>query len=132
MTKPRSGPAYPCTLAGYVDDEIKHQGPAFNDALAQAGYTVDVVAEDGFKATFDSARVARSKDILAAYLVNGNPLPDQYFPLRLVGNDVSKKEQVGAIGEIVVVLDGQPAPLQSQRGAWAGCSAAKPLLRMWR
>ncbi len=97
-------------LAGYVDDEIKHQGPAFNDALAQAGYTVDVVAEDGFKATFDSARVARSKDILAAYLVNGNPLPDQYFPLRLVGNDVSKKEQVGTIGEIVVVLDGQPAP----------------------
>ena len=96
-------------LAGYVDDEIKHQGPAFNDALAQAGYTVDVVAEDGFKATFDSARAARNTDILAAYLVNGNPLPDQYFPLRLVGNDVGRKEQVGAIDEIVVVLDGRPA-----------------------
>ena len=95
-------------LAGYVDDEIKHQGPAFNDALAQAGYAVDVVADDGFKATLESARVARSKDILAAYLVNDNPLPEQYFPLRLVGNDVGKKEQVGTIGEIVVVLDGQP------------------------
>lgn len=95
-------------LAGYVDDEIKHQGPAFNDALAEAGYTVDVVSADGFTATFDSARVARSNDILAAYLVNDNPLPEQYFPLRLVGNDVDKKEQVGAIEEIVVVLDGTP------------------------
>ena len=95
-------------LAGYVDDEIKHQGPAFNDALAEAGYTVDVVSADGFTATFDSARVARNNNILAAYLVNENPLPEQYFPLRLVGNDVDKKEQVGAIEEIVVVLDGQP------------------------
>ncbi len=99
-------------LAGYVDDEIKHQGPAFNDALAEAGYAVEVVAADGYAATFDSARVARSTDIIAAYLVNGNPLPEQYFPMRLVGDDVSKKEQVGTISEIVVDMgeEGGMAP----------------------
>ena len=89
-------------LVGRVDDEIKHEGPAFNDALADAGYTVDVVASDGYTVTFDSARVKRNNNIIVAYQVNGNPLPDKYFPLRLVGSDLQKNEMVGMIAKIVV------------------------------
>lgn len=43
-------------LVGRVDDDIKHKGPAFKDALSTAGYTVEVIASDGFTVTFQSAR----------------------------------------------------------------------------
>ena len=87
-------------LVGSVDDEIEHEGPAFNDALADAGYTVDVVAGDGYTVTFDASRLKRNNNIIVAYKVNENPLPDEYFPLRLVGSDLNKKEMVGMIAEI--------------------------------
>lgn len=73
----------------------------FNDAAAQAGYTVDVVAADGFAATFESARVARKGDIIVAYLRNGEPLDPDDGPLRLVGDGLtSGKERIGQIAEI--------------------------------
>lgn len=103
-------------LVGRVDDEIKHEGPAFNDALADAGYTIDVVASDGYTVSFESARVKRNDNIIVAYQVNGNPLPDKYFPLRLVGADLQKDEMVGMIAKIVVnvpalpVLEPTPTP----------------------
>jgi len=95
-------------LVGRVDDEIKHEGPAFNDELADAGYTVEVVAKDGYAVTFDSARVKRNDNLIVAYRVNDNPLPEKDFPLRLVGSDVGKKEGVGAIAKIIVHLDTKP------------------------
>jgi hypothetical protein len=91
-------------LVGRVDDSIKHDGPAFNDALADAGYTVDVVASDGYTATFESSRIKRNNNIIVAHLVNGNPLPDKYFPLRLVGSDLQKNEMVGMISKIILKL----------------------------
>ncbi|MBK8417307.1 hypothetical protein [Candidatus Villigracilis saccharophilus] len=79
-------------FVGSVDDEIEHEGPAFNDALAEAGYSVDVIANDGYTVTFDAARLNRNDNILVAYKVNENPLPDEFFPLRLVGSDLEKKK----------------------------------------
>ena len=96
-------------LVGSVDDEIEHEGPAFNDALADAGYSVDVVASDGYTVTFDAARIKRNNNIIVAYKVNDNPLPDEYFPLRLVGTDLSKKEMAGMISELKVGLELLPA-----------------------
>jgi hypothetical protein len=96
-------------LVGRVDDEVQHNGPAFNDALADTGYTVDVVASDGYMVSFDSARVKRNDNILVAITVNGNPLPDQYYPLRLVGSDLQKNEMAGKIAKIVVHLKAAPA-----------------------
>jgi DMSO/TMAO reductase YedYZ molybdopterin-dependent catalytic subunit len=96
-------------LVGRVDDEIKHEGPAFNDALADAGYTVDVVSSDGYTASFESARIKRNDNIIVAYLVNGNPLPEKYYPLRLVGSDLQKSEMVGMIEKIVVHVPAAPA-----------------------
>ncbi len=95
-------------LVGAVDDAIEHEGPAFNDALAEAGYSVDVVAGDGYTVTFDAARVNRNAAIIVAYKVNDNPLPDQYFPLRLVGPDLQKNEMVGMIARIQVGLEPLP------------------------
>lgn len=89
-------------LVGRVDDDIKHEGPAFNDELATTGYTVDVVASDGYTVSFDAARVNRNENIIVAMTVNGNPLPDKYFPLRLVGSDLEKGEMAGAIEKIIV------------------------------
>ncbi len=89
-------------LVGYVDDDIKHDGPAYNDALADAGYTVDVVASDGFSATFDSAVIKRNANIILAYQVAGAELPEKYFPLRLVSSELTKRDMVGMVATIVV------------------------------
>jgi hypothetical protein len=104
-------------FVGSVDDEIAHEGPAFNDALADAGYNVDVIASDGYTATFDAARVKRNKNIIVAYKVNENPLPDDFFPLRLVGSDLSKKEMVGMISQIKVGVEPLPATAEPAAAA---------------
>ena len=92
-------------FVGTVDDEIEHEGPAFNEELAAAGYSVDVIAADGYTVTFDAARLNRNNDILVAYKVNENQLPEEYFPLRLVGDGLEKNEMVGMIAEIKVGLE---------------------------
>lgn len=95
-------------LVGRVDDEIAHEGPAFNDELAKKGYTVDVVAVDGYTVSFNAARINRNDNIIVANTVNGNPLPDKYFPLRLVGSDLQKNEMAGAIEKIIVHVEPLP------------------------
>ena len=97
------------TLVGFVDDEVKHDGPAYNDALADAGYTIDLVAADGYTVSLDSTRVTRNDNIIVALTVNGNPLPDDYFPLRVVGSDLQKNEMVGMIDTIIVHVPGAVA-----------------------
>lgn len=101
-------------LVGRVDDEVKHEGPAFNAALVDAGYTVDVVASDGYVVTFDASRISRNANIIVAYQVNGNPLPEKYFPLRLVGSDLAKNEMSGMIEKIVVHVPVAPAPTSTE------------------
>jgi hypothetical protein len=46
-------------------------------------------------------RLDRNNNILAADKVNGNPLGEQDFPLRLVGSDLKKGEMVGQIAQIL-------------------------------
>ncbi len=121
-------------FVGSVDDEIEHEGPAFNDALAEAGYSVDVIASDGYTITFDAARINRNDNILVAYKVNENPLPDEFFPLRLVGSDLEKKEMVGMIAEIhvgVEPLADVPAAAASTEPAVATISEADATLTVF-
>jgi len=92
-------------LAGQVDDEIQHEGPAFSDKLAEIGYLLQIVASDGYSTTLDSAAVSRNQDLIVAYAVNENPLPEKYFPLRLVGNTLDKSQMVGSIAEINLLVD---------------------------
>jgi hypothetical protein len=92
-------------LVGRIDDDDKHSDNAFNEALAEKGYTVEVIGKDGYSVMFEIARLVGNSNIMVANQVNGNPLNDADFPLRLVGSDLGKKEAVGGIETIVLHLD---------------------------
>jgi DMSO/TMAO reductase YedYZ molybdopterin-dependent catalytic subunit len=104
-------------LAGRVDDAIKHDGPAYNEALARAGYLIEIIATDGYSVTLDSQSALRNNDWMVSYLVNGNPLPEGYFPLRLVGKGLEKNQMVGAIAQINLKLDPALATQMAQTAA---------------
>ena len=111
-------------FVGSVDDEIAHEGPAFNHTLAAAGYSLDVIASDGYTVTFDSARIQDNKNIIVAYKVNDNQLPEEFFPLRLVGSDLKKSEMAGMIAQIKVGLEPLPIVEPTATEAPAAPSAA--------
>jgi hypothetical protein len=89
-------------LVGEVDDSDSHTDNAFNHTLADAGYTIDVVGDDGVTVTLDSQTIKENNDILVAFLVNNGELPEQYYPLRLVGSGLDKSQMVGQITRITV------------------------------
>jgi DMSO/TMAO reductase YedYZ molybdopterin-dependent catalytic subunit len=88
-------------LVGLADDDNVHGIGSFNDALAEAGYDIEVEASDGYTRTFRSEDIARSSDYIVANKVNGAPLSDDHFPLRLVGDALtSGSQRVGKIARI--------------------------------
>lgn len=92
-------------LLGRVDDATDtHKGDAFSDALADAGYEVQVIAGDGYTAKFTSAETKRNNNMLVAYKMNNKSLTDKAWPLKLVGSAVDKKRQVGGIVNIKLVF----------------------------
>ncbi len=96
-------------LLGYVDDETKHDDNAFAADLAEQGYPVEVTAADGYTIALDSPHLAGNDKILVANQVNGTPLVDDNFPLRLVGEELSKKEMVSQIVRIELQLSEEVA-----------------------
>lgn len=90
-------------FVGFVDDDDQHSENAFNDAYAAAGYDVKVIASDGYSKTFASADVARNDDMIIANTMNGTELPEDMYPLRLVGPDLSSGQKVSMITEIQLV-----------------------------
>jgi len=91
-------------LVGKVDDDVKHGEGAFSDELADKGYEVKVIAGDGYSCTFSSADVKRNDNIIVAYKMNGEPLPEKYWPLRIVGPDLTGEQRVGQVVKIEVVF----------------------------
>jgi hypothetical protein len=76
----------------------------FNRELADAGYKVQVFAEDGHVAEFSSQEVAYNNDIFLAYLKNGKPLDEDEGPVKLVGPGLpSKKHSVKQVALIRLV-----------------------------
>jgi DMSO/TMAO reductase YedYZ molybdopterin-dependent catalytic subunit len=94
-------------LVGRVDDDVKHETRAFNDRLAEAGYTVEVVAADGYSVSFDSETIMFDNELLVAHLMDDQPLESKHFPLRLVGPNLSKREMVSQIAQIVIRAPGE-------------------------
>ncbi len=101
-------------LVGRVDDEIQHGSGAFNDSLAAEGYSVKVIAGDGWSTSLASADIARNDGYIVANKLNGSALPNQTpsgkpcWPLHLKGANVTGGQQVGNIVEIDLV--GLPEP----------------------
>jgi len=89
-------------LVGEVDDADSHSDVAYNRALADAGYTIDIVGEDGTTVTLDSQSIKEDNQVMVAHMVNDGELPDMYYPLRLVGSSVQSDQMVGQITRIVV------------------------------
>jgi hypothetical protein len=89
-------------LVGEVDDADSHSDVAYNRALADAGYTVDLVSTDGTTVTMESQPIKEDNQVLVANQVNDAELPDMYYPLRLVGADVQENQMIGQISRIVV------------------------------
>jgi len=97
-------------LVGRVDDGNMHETNssvrAFNDTLALQGYTVKVSTGQDYSYEFNSTRVMRNANIIVANRLNGAPLPEPYWPLRLVGSALFSNETLSNIVEIQIEFPG--------------------------
>jgi hypothetical protein len=97
-------------LVGEVDDEDSHSDVAYNRALADEGYTVDIISADGQTVTLNSQSIKEDDQVIVAHLVNDDELPEIYYPLRLVGASLQTGQMLGQISEIVVNVPPAPTP----------------------
>ena len=89
-------------VAGLVDDGKKHDAGAYNARLAKKGYEIQIETTGGKVVTIDSRDIAGKDSIVLSSKVDGGELPDEYFPLRLVGPGLSEAQMPGGIARIVV------------------------------
>ena len=89
-------------VAGLVDDKKRHGPGAYNAALARKGYDIVIETTTGKVITIDSRDIAGKQDVVLAGKVDGGELPDEYFPLRLVGPGLSEAQMPGGIARLVV------------------------------
>jgi DMSO/TMAO reductase YedYZ molybdopterin-dependent catalytic subunit len=94
-------------LVGRVDDDNPHEGPAYNRELAQAGYPVNITTADGKSVEVGSTAMYYKKDLIVASHMNGKPLSEGYWPLRLVGPEVIDADMVGQITQIDAMVPGR-------------------------
>jgi DMSO/TMAO reductase YedYZ molybdopterin-dependent catalytic subunit len=88
---------------GMVDDQQKHDKGAFNRRLARAGETVEVRAADGTTTTLSAQEIFKDQEILLSAKMSGEELPEEYFPVRLVGPGLTQKQMVGHVIKVVVL-----------------------------
>ena len=91
-------------LMGYADDAVKHEGWSYDVKLAKAGYDVRIVAADGFETIVWSDDADRNHDWVVAMLVDDAPLEEKNFPLKFVGAGLEKKQMVGGIALIELLV----------------------------
>ena len=91
-------------LVGRVDDEVAHEGPAYNRELATAGYDVQLIGADGTMVTIGSEEMYYVKELIVAHKLNGAVLGEDYWPLRLVGEGIPEADMIGQIAEIKVLI----------------------------
>jgi DMSO/TMAO reductase YedYZ molybdopterin-dependent catalytic subunit len=100
-------------FAGRVDDENKHEGDAFSTTIAEKGYTIEIIAKDGYSVSLDSIRVMNNPNYIVAFTMNGNVLDEKSFPLQLVGPDLQKNEKIGGIAKIVLHMNDSAASVEA-------------------
>jgi hypothetical protein len=80
-----------------------------SNATLDQGYKAQVISGDGYNVTLDDSRVKMNDNIIVAVHLNGGILSDPYWPLTLVGSNVTSGESVKNIVQIKIVLDNAPA-----------------------
>jgi hypothetical protein len=107
-------------LAGRVDGGNIHEDRAYNDIFAEEGYSLELFAADGYNISIESSRTIFNRNLFLASVVNGEPLDEKYFPLRLVGEGLEKSEMVGQVAQIVIdPNEGVEMPLDDDETAAA-------------
>lgn len=89
-------------VCGMVDGGRKHDAGAYRAGLAREGYDIEFETANGEVVTVDSRDIAGRNDVLLSSKVDGGELPDEYFPLRLVGPGLGEDQMAGGIVRIVV------------------------------
>ncbi|UCE90769.1 MAG: molybdopterin-dependent oxidoreductase [Methanobacteriota archaeon] len=74
----------------------------FNDALADAGYMVNVTGADGGSGLFSADQIARNDSIIVAHRLDGKPLEEGDWPLRVVGDALTESQKVKMIASIAI------------------------------
>ncbi|MGE5228876.1 MAG: molybdopterin-dependent oxidoreductase [Deltaproteobacteria bacterium] len=88
-------------VAGMVDGGKRHDAGAYDARLAKRGYDIQIETSGGEVVTIDSRDIAGKDSIVLSSKVDGGELPDEYFPLRLVGPGLSEAQMPGGIARIV-------------------------------
>ncbi len=89
-----------------------YNGGISNETLDK-GYQVRIISGDGYNVTLDDSRVKMNDNIIVGVYLNGGILSDPYWPLTIVGSNVTSGEMVKNIVQIQIVLDGSPTPSPS-------------------
>jgi hypothetical protein len=100
-----------------VDDGNRHDADAYNQALSDAGYALEVIAADGYAVPFDIGRISRDDAVLLADRVNDAWLEEKHFPLRLVGVGLQKNEMVGQVATIALSVPTEEVEAPAPEGA---------------
>jgi uncharacterized repeat protein (TIGR02543 family) len=117
-------------LLGTVDDIEDGSHWTYNDDVAADGYSVKVIAGDGFTKTFTSTVLARNNNYIVANQINSMHLTetDPNYPLRLVGSGVTKLDgSLGgsAVGNIVKIQIPELETPAAEEGSWNLALAGK-------
>jgi DMSO/TMAO reductase YedYZ molybdopterin-dependent catalytic subunit len=74
----------------------------FNDTLASQGYTVTIFSKDGTNLTLSSSVTTRNDSLILAHVKNGQILPSEEFPVRLVSKDLPQSQWISRITVITI------------------------------
>jgi hypothetical protein len=89
-------------LAAYVDDNSPMGAP--NEALWKQGFEVQIISSDGSTVEYSSVQIENNNNIIVAYQMDGEPLPNTQWPLALAGSGVDQQHQIGAIATIKLII----------------------------
>ncbi len=76
-----------------------------SNATLDQGYSVKLISGDGYSVTLNDSAVKLNDNIMLAGKLNGAVLSDPYWPLTLVGSDVTSQQMIKNVVQIQIVLD---------------------------
>ncbi|MCW4015060.1 MAG: molybdopterin-dependent oxidoreductase [Candidatus Bathyarchaeota archaeon] len=92
-----------------------YNGGVSNQSL-DAGYQVELVSGDGYSVIIDDSIVKMNDNIIVASHLNAETLPNPYWPLTLVGSELSSSESIKNIVQMNILLDAESNDTSSD--AW--------------